>query len=195
MDSNRLLTSLPWGSNVGALHVLLSSLRTLTVLKCPGLFTLKSAAVDIVATDIPNVDAHSLSSSLVHLDGDNLSLLPVLLSTKGLASLLELHFVYSSQDTAFTREEEEWLQHLPSLDMLIFEDSERLPSLPSNLTSLTRLKHLHIWNCPQINSLPSLPMSLECLEIEGCHPELEQRCQEGGPDWDLIKDIPHRFIV
>ncbi|KAJ0985881.1 hypothetical protein J5N97_004237 [Dioscorea zingiberensis] len=175
--------------SVGGLHVLLSSLRNLAVLKCPGLFTLKSATAD-VAIDILDVDAHGLSSSLVHLDGDNLSLLPVLLSRKGLASLPELHFVNSSQETAFTREEEEWLQHLPSLRKLIFDKCERLPSLPSNLTSLTRLKHLHMWDCPQVSLLPTLPMtSLECLRIEGCHPDLEQRYREGGPDWDLIKHI------
>ncbi|KAJ0962548.1 hypothetical protein J5N97_027670 [Dioscorea zingiberensis] len=184
--------------SVGGLHVLLSSLQILGVLKCPGLFTDLKSSADHVATDnIPDVlDAHSLSSSFLHLDIDNLSLLPVLFSRKGLlASLSELHFKESSQDTVFTREEEEWLQHLPSLHTLTFDKCERLPSLPSDLTSLTRLEHLHILGCPQVSSLPTLPMSLECLKIRGWHPELERRCQEGGPLWDLIKHIPDRDFI
>ncbi|KAJ0962542.1 hypothetical protein J5N97_027664 [Dioscorea zingiberensis] len=142
--------------SVGGLHVLLSSLRFLTVLECPGLFTDLTAAAD-VATD-PNVDAlsppdHGLSL-LACLGVDNFSLLPVLLSRKGLDSLTTIALVRSSQNTAFTREQEEWFQHLPSLRFLIFYECERLPSLPSNLTTLTCLKQLHIRDCPQWSQTP-----------------------------------------
>ncbi|KAJ0962549.1 hypothetical protein J5N97_027671 [Dioscorea zingiberensis] len=177
--------------SVGGLHVLLSSLQILGIFKCPRLFGHKSAAD--VATD-PDVDALSppdgFSRDLI-LAVDNLSMLPlILLSRKGFESLTALALFQSSQDTAFTREQEEWFQHLHSLRTLMIHDCEQLPSLPSNLTSLTRLKELCIQGCPQVSSLPTLPMCLESLEIEGYHPELEQRCREGGPDWDLIKHIP-----
>ncbi|KAJ0962555.1 hypothetical protein J5N97_027677 [Dioscorea zingiberensis] len=184
--------------SVGGLHVLLSSLLLLTVIKCPGLFSTLKSAADI-ATD-PDVDAlsppHGLMSSL-HLAVDNLSLLPVLLSRKGLESLTHLSVARSSQNTAFTREQEEWFQfqYLPSLHTLMFYWCERLPSLPSNLTSLTCLKSLCITHCPQVSSLPSLPMSLEFLTMEECHPELVQRCREGGLDWDLIKHIPCIYFI
>ncbi|KAJ0982021.1 hypothetical protein J5N97_010276 [Dioscorea zingiberensis] len=184
--------------SVGGLHVLLSSLRDLFVLKCPRLFTDLKSAAD-VANDIPaDVDAlsppHGLSF-FFRLSVDNLSLLPVLLSRKGLESLTSLGFFRSSQNTDFTREQEEWFQHLPSLHTLMFYMCERLPSLPSNLTSLTRLKHLDILDCPQVSSLPALPMSLKYLNMKRCHPELEQRCREGGPGWDLIKHIPHIYFI
>ncbi|KAJ0962550.1 hypothetical protein J5N97_027672 [Dioscorea zingiberensis] len=166
--------------SVGGLHVLFSSLQILTVLECPGLFTLKSTADQVC---------------MFCLSVDNLSLLPALLSRKGLESLRHLALVGRSQNTALTSEQEEWFQHLPSLHILVFLMCERLPSLPSNLTNLTRLKELYIEDCPQVSSLPTLPISLEYLKIERCHPELEQRCREGGPDWDLIKHIPDRFII
>ncbi|MQM00748.1 hypothetical protein Taro_033489 [Colocasia esculenta] len=73
---------------------------------------------------------------------------------------------------------------------------ENLHSLPPNLRSLSALQSLAIYRCPQIQCLPAagLPESLKTLEISGC-PALQERCKEGeGSDWPLISRIPDLYI-
>ncbi|KAJ0962538.1 hypothetical protein J5N97_027660 [Dioscorea zingiberensis] len=148
--------------SLGDLHVV-GSLHWLLVHHCPGL--LKSVDAE-GPLSVPNVNV------------DDLSLLPALLSKEGLASLQDLSII--NQSTAFTTEQEKCLQQLSSLQRLSFKNCESIPSLPSNLECLTCLKRLDVENCPQINSIATLPMSLQIISLKGCHPQLEQRYSEEG---------------
>ncbi|XP_050262367.1 putative disease resistance protein RGA3 isoform X2 [Quercus robur] len=75
---------------------------------------------------------------------------------------------------------------------------EELESLPEEwFKNLTSLETLHIWECPNLTSLPegvSHLTSLQRLEIQCC-PQLKQRCEkENGEDWDKISHIPNLYI-
>ncbi|KAL5803848.1 hypothetical protein ACOSQ3_030648 [Xanthoceras sorbifolium] len=73
-----------------------------------------------------------------------------------------------------------WIGGFPKLKSLPFKDFEDLPSLES----------LHIDNCLELSSLPSLPSSLLQLYISGC-PLLKEGCKrDKGKEWSKIADIP-----
>jgi Leucine-rich repeat (LRR) protein len=79
----------------------------------------------------------------------------------------------------FTKEQEESLSFLTSLQELQFGWWSELQCLPSGLHKLTSLKILWIYNCPAIRSLHKngLPKSLQELNVEDCD---NLRCLPAG---------------
>jgi len=90
--------------------------------------------------------------------------------------------------------EEEWLEQIKSLQELEFFNCYLLRKLPSKLVSLSSLKKLSLQSCSQIHSLPSkgLPRNLKELQILGCSPILEARCQKEDGDIWVKKKIEER---
>jgi hypothetical protein len=81
----------------------------------------------------------------------------------------------------FTKEQEEALQLLISLQDLHFWGCTNLQCLPAGLHRLTSLKRLEIIDCPSIRSLPKdgLPSSLQELNVRYRNNEkLKQRCRK-----------------
>ncbi|PHT59794.1 hypothetical protein CQW23_02157 [Capsicum baccatum] len=80
----------------------------------------------------------------------------------------------------------------PSLEILTLGNHPNLWTLNyKGLQNLTSLRHLTIWNCPQLQSLPEegLPSSLTALDINGCG-LLNQRLEsEKGEEWQKIRHI------
>ncbi|VAH24223.1 unnamed protein product [Triticum turgidum subsp. durum] len=79
----------------------------------------------------------------------------------------------------FSKEQEDALQLLSSLQELEFWDFNDLQQLPAGLRNLTSLKILSVKFCPAISSLPNdaLSDSLEKLDIFRCSEELKQYCR------------------
>ena len=70
----------------------------------------------------------------------------------------------------FTKEQEEALLLLTSLERIEFWNCDKLQCLPAGLHRLPKLKRLDINSCAAIRSLPKdgLPSSLQELEIDSC---------------------------
>jgi hypothetical protein len=79
-----------------------------------------------------------------------------------------LDLSFSDEVERLTKEQEEALQLLTSLQKLKFSIGRKLHRLPTGLHKLTNLKDLQIWWCSVIRSLPSLPSSLQKLGIYIC---------------------------
>jgi len=83
-----------------------------------------------------------------------------------------------------------------SLTELIIRDCPNLEKLDyKGLYQLSSLRSLRLENCPNLRCLPEegLPKSISHLLISSC-PLLDQRCQEGGEDWEKISHIQHLSI-
>nr|UBY06956.1 NBS-LRR disease resistance protein [Dasypyrum villosum] len=80
----------------------------------------------------------------------------------------------------FSKEQEDALQLLSSLQELEFWSFKDLQQLPAGLRNLTSLKILSVNNSPAISSLPSdaLSDSLQELHAYNCSEELKQQCRE-----------------
>jgi Leucine-rich repeat (LRR) protein len=78
----------------------------------------------------------------------------------------------------FTKEQEDALLILASLQELYFSGFSKLQSLPAGLHKLTNLKKLVVGSCPAVQSLPEdgLPKSLQELRVSG-NEELKQQCR------------------
>ncbi|KAJ6800570.1 putative disease resistance RPP13-like protein 1 [Iris pallida] len=159
----------------------ITSVRDLTVMRCPKLTLIKSGGGGGGGGDSLSP---SSSSALETVFIDDLSLLTAALPPRRreccLNSLGSLTIVRGSTqyDKPLTAELEELFQHhlTSSLTRLAFYYCEGLPSLPANLENLSSLKHMEIWDCPQIESLPNLPASLKRVKIYGrCHPRLKEQ--------------------
>ncbi|CDP17839.1 unnamed protein product [Coffea canephora] len=84
----------------------------------------------------------------------------------------------------------------PTLRSVIIVGLPNLKSLSTFLRGLTALRHLYIFNCPKLGSLPKEPLRnpLQTLKIDKC-PLLEKRClMDKGDYWPMIEDIPHVII-
>jgi Leucine-rich repeat (LRR) protein len=79
-----------------------------------------------------------------------------------------LRLKFGDEVERLTKEQEEALQLLTSLQELGFFRGNKLQHLPAGLHKLINLKKLEIWRCSVIPSLPSLPSSLRELEISYC---------------------------
>lgn len=79
----------------------------------------------------------------------------------------------------FSKEQEDALQLLSSLQKLVFWNFNDLQQLPAGLRNLTSLKILSVNCCPAISSLPSdaISDSLQKLGVYGCSEELKQECR------------------
>ncbi|CAL5025325.1 unnamed protein product [Urochloa decumbens] len=86
------------------------------------------------------------------------------------SSLTKLNFLGYKEGERFTKEQEEALQLLTSLERIEFWSCDKLKCLPAGLHRLPNLKILGIDNCAAIRSLPKdgLPSSLQELEICYC---------------------------
>ncbi|KAM3399339.1 hypothetical protein ACQJBY_004622 [Aegilops geniculata] len=83
----------------------------------------------------------------------------------------------------------------PRLRLLLFKNCSRWLTLPGNLEHLTFLKELIIDNCLTIESLPTLPKSLEVFRLNWCEVKFMQTCQtKGHPNWEKIRHIPGKYI-
>jgi len=93
-------------------------------------------------------------------------------------SLTILDLYLYQEVEGFTKEQEEALHLLTSLQELKFN---KLRSLPEGLNKLTSLKRLEISNCPSIRCLPKdgLPSSLQILHVSVCgNDELKEQCRQ-----------------
>jgi hypothetical protein len=86
------------------------------------------------------------------------------------SSLTELKFLSVREVERFTKEQEEALQLLTSLERIRFWGCDKLQCLPAGLHRLPNLKRLDIGFCKAIRSLPKdgLPGSLQELRIINC---------------------------
>nr|UBY06974.1 NBS-LRR disease resistance protein [Dasypyrum villosum] len=99
--------------------------------------------------------------------------------SSSLTKLILCGYGYEWMDS-FSKELEDSLQLLSSLQQLEFAYFDRLRQLPTGLHKLTNLKTLSIHYCPAILSLLSdgLPKSLKELHVRyGCSEELSQQCR------------------
>jgi len=93
---------------------------------------------------------------------------------------LQLDGTYGEEMERFTKEQEDALLLLASLQELQFGKFNKLESLPATLHKLTNLKELLVWSCPAVRSLPKdgLPKSLQELDVRYCrNEELIQQCR------------------
>ncbi|CAM0958931.1 unnamed protein product [Alopecurus aequalis] len=66
-------------------------------------------------------------------------------------------------------------------------------ALPSNMEHLTSLKELHIGKNRNIQSLPTLPRSLEEFHLYHCDPKFTKSCLTvGHPNWQKIEHVPKK---
>ncbi|KAE8799430.1 putative disease resistance protein RGA1 [Hordeum vulgare] len=69
-------------------------------------------------------------------------------------------------------------------------------ALPGNMKHLTSLKRLVIVNCLNICLLPTLPRSLELLQVCSCNREFMKSCQTvRHRNWQKIKHIPDKVFT
>jgi Leucine-rich repeat (LRR) protein len=93
-------------------------------------------------------------------------------------SLTILDLYLYQEFEGFTKEQEEALHLLTSLQELKLHE---LRSLPEGLNKLTSLKRLVISDCPSIRCLPKdgLPSSLQTLDVSYCkNDELKEQCRQ-----------------
>jgi len=94
----------------------------------------------------------------------------------------------------FTKEQEEALQLLTSLERIRFWGFDKLQRLPAGLHRLSNLKRLYIYNCAAIRSLPKdgLPSSLQELEIDSCPAirSVPKECLPSSLQKLVIKNCP-----
>ncbi|VAI22539.1 unnamed protein product [Triticum turgidum subsp. durum] len=92
---------------------------------------------------------------------------------------LKLHGYGHEGMERFSKEQEDALQLLSSLQKLEFRHFRHLQQIPAGLCNLTSLKILSINHCPAVSSLPSdgLPKSLEKLDVYDCSEVLKRQCR------------------
>ncbi|KAI4969041.1 hypothetical protein ZWY2020_046371 [Hordeum vulgare] len=119
-----------------------------------------------------------VSSTLRELWTDDIAGLLAAPFFRFLSSLTKLAlFGYGSDGMErFSKEQEDALQLLSSLQELVFLCFKDLQQLPAGLRNLTSLKILSVKLCPAISSLPNdaLSDSLKQLNVYKCTEELEQ---------------------
>uniref|UniRef100_A0ACD5ZPX0 Uncharacterized protein n=1 Tax=Avena sativa TaxID=4498 RepID=A0ACD5ZPX0_AVESA len=120
---------------------------------------------------IPKFFTGSYSSKIksLHTD-DHAGVLTLPICSLLSSSLTTLSFSEDEEVERFTKEQEEALHLLNSLEELEFHSCKKLQRLPAGLTMLTNLKSLRIQSCPAIQLLPKdrLPSSLQELDIYNC---------------------------
>ncbi|XP_006657770.1 disease resistance protein RGA2-like [Oryza brachyantha] len=132
----------------------------------------------------PKEDCIHALQSLTELTMDNLS--QSLNLDNFLCKLSALRTLCLHKIHVISLQQEKWLEQITSLEELEFSCCYVLRQLPSNLAALSSLKKLNMQSCFQIHSLPlkGLPGNLKELQILGCSPILEARCQKlDGETW------------
>lgn len=117
-----------------------------------------------------DTEVFSRSSKLLDLTtGSNTGVLAASICSLLSSTLTRLLLsFYGDEVEHLTKEQEEALQLLTSLQYLGFTGGDKLQRLPAGLHKLINLKQLGIWLCSAIPSLPSLPSSLRELVIYLC---------------------------
>uniref|UniRef100_K3ZQ57 Uncharacterized protein n=1 Tax=Setaria italica TaxID=4555 RepID=K3ZQ57_SETIT len=167
---------------------LFPNLQKLQINRCYNLRRLPFMALSIAIKELSLSGCGSYSGTvssylhrltcLTHLKSLNLDNILCKLSTLRTLCLYKVHNISVLQ--------EQWLEQIKSLQELEFHSCYLLRKLPSNLAALSSLKKLSLQSCSQIHSLPSkgLPWNLKELQMLGCSPMLEARCQkEDGEIW------------
>uniref|UniRef100_A0ACD5W4V8 Uncharacterized protein n=1 Tax=Avena sativa TaxID=4498 RepID=A0ACD5W4V8_AVESA len=68
-------------------------------------------------------------------------------------------------------------------------------ALPGDMEHLSLLKKLCIWDCCNIRSLPTLPLSLEEFLLVGCNAKFTKSCEAvGHENWKKIEHIPTKHF-
>jgi hypothetical protein len=122
-----------------------------------------------------------VSFKLVRLYVDNISGVLVAPICRLLSATLEtLNFRNDWRTENFTKEQDEALQLLTSLESLDFYHCRALQSLPQGLHRLPSLQDIGISGRQNIRSLPKegLPDSLRQLHIYNCCAEIYEACQQ-----------------
>jgi hypothetical protein len=120
------------------------------------------------------------SSKLQELKTDDVARVLALPICRLISSSLTKLWIKTDEEVEhFTKEQEEALSFLTSLQELRFGWCSKLRCLPSGLHKLTSLKGLRIWGCRAIRSLPNygLPVSLQELHVVDC---IKLRCLPSG---------------
>ncbi|CAN6236316.1 unnamed protein product [Urochloa humidicola] len=147
-------------------HLLVQGrLTKLTVRETPNFFSASEFSLS------HEQELQSSSSKLQELvTNDVAGVLAAPICTLLASSLTELHFCGDKEVGSFTKEQEEAIQLLTSLESIRFWECDRLQRLPAGLHRLPNLKILDIYECAAIRSLPKdgLPSSLQELEINSC---------------------------
>lgn len=116
-----------------------------------------------------DAEVFSSSSKLVDLaTASNTGFLAAPICSLFSSTLTRLQLSLDKEAERLTKEQEEALQLLTSLQVLCFLFGEKLQRLPAGLHKLISLKKLSIYSCTAIRSLPSLPSSLQELQIQTC---------------------------
>ncbi|VAH40908.1 unnamed protein product [Triticum turgidum subsp. durum] len=95
------------------------------------------------------------------------------------SSLTELKLWSQGVGERFSKEEEDALLLLSSIQQLEFQRCNFLQQLPAGLSNLTSLKRLSIYACQAVSSLPinGFPKSLQELDVRFSNKELIQQCR------------------
>uniref|UniRef100_A0A453D0X5 Uncharacterized protein n=1 Tax=Aegilops tauschii subsp. strangulata TaxID=200361 RepID=A0A453D0X5_AEGTS len=114
-------------------------------------------------------DFFARSSKLFYLYTEiNTGFLAVPICSLLSSTLTKLCLSFDMEIERLTKEQEEALQLLTSLQELEFSYGFKLQCLPAGLHNLINLEKLQIESCRAIRSLPSLPSSLQELVMERC---------------------------
>ncbi|KAL6639747.1 hypothetical protein ACP70R_022569 [Stipagrostis hirtigluma subsp. patula] len=160
-------------------------LMELTFRRCPNLFVGLDSIIGALQDE---QRPPSRSSKLRSLDTDDIAgVLAAPICTLFSSSLTNLEFVLDHEVERFTKEQDEALQLLTSLQGIEFWICNKLQCLPAGLHRLPNLKTLRIYSCPVISSLPKdgLPSSLQVLDASRCgNKDLIQQCR------NFVRDHP-----
>lgn len=132
----------------------------------------------------------SRSCKLQHLSINNFSgALAAPICSLIYSSLSTLRLGWNEELERFTKEQEEALRLLTSLQDLSFVQITKLQHLPATLHTLASIKKLTVWSCPLLPSmLPALPSSLQELHIGFCS-SLTSFPKDGLPNSLRILDV------
>ncbi|KAF8667326.1 hypothetical protein HU200_053001 [Digitaria exilis] len=112
-----------------------------------------------------------------------------------LSSLRNLTMFNVPNTTHFLDEQDQWFQHLTSLEVLVIDYSIMLQHIPSSLAVLPSIKELILNSLHNLHSLPdALPPKLQKLVIVHCNPDLHIRVSKDGSDWPKVVHVPYILV-
>uniref|UniRef100_J3N766 Reverse transcriptase zinc-binding domain-containing protein n=1 Tax=Oryza brachyantha TaxID=4533 RepID=J3N766_ORYBR len=172
--------------SIGHLH----SLESLSLNNMPDLCFLEGLSCphlqDIHLINVPKLTAQSFSQhhAWTSLAISSSAMLSLILSTDNIMLPEKLCFEqYNEPSITF-----EISAKFASIKFLEFSNSEVM-SLPSSLRNMSCLEGIKFIKCPDLSSLPDLPLSVQKMEIQDCEC-LKISCQApNGENWPKIEHI------